>query len=101
MSRFDAVLFDFFGTLTHAVSRGPRHAHLARWLGCDPRLFTAVLDPTLVERAAGGGGPARPTGAPGGPGGAGGAAPPPPAPPLPPPPATAPPRRPPPPRARA
>jgi putative hydrolase of the HAD superfamily len=53
MSRYDAVLFDFFGTLTHAVSRGPHHAHLARWLGCDPRLFMAVLDRTFVERAAG------------------------------------------------
>lgn len=54
MSRYDAVLFDFFGTLTHAVSRGRAHAHLARWLGCDPRRFTAVLDRTFVERAQGG-----------------------------------------------
>jgi putative hydrolase of the HAD superfamily len=54
MSRYDAVLFDFFGTLTHAVSRGRAHAHLARWLGCDPRVFTAVLDRTFVERAQGG-----------------------------------------------
>jgi putative hydrolase of the HAD superfamily len=54
MSRYDAVLFDFFGTLTHAVSRGRAHAHLARWLGCDPRQFTAVLDRTFVERAQGG-----------------------------------------------
>lgn len=54
MSRYDAVLFDFFGTLTQAVSRGRAHTNLARWLGCDPRRFTAVLDRTFVERARGG-----------------------------------------------
>jgi putative hydrolase of the HAD superfamily len=50
---FHAVLFDFFGTLTQAVSRGPAHAHLARWLGCDPRRFKAVLDETFPDRARG------------------------------------------------
>src|SRR5215217_926769 len=54
MSRYQAVLFDFFGTLTHAVSRGPAHDHLASGLGCDPRLFNAVLDETFLERARGG-----------------------------------------------
>jgi putative hydrolase of the HAD superfamily len=54
MCPYEAVLFDFFGTLTQAVSRGRAHTHLARWLGCDPRLFTAVLDRTFVERARGG-----------------------------------------------
>jgi len=52
-----AVLFDFFGTLTCAVSRGRAHRHIARWLGCDPRAFTAVLDETFLERARGGYGP--------------------------------------------
>jgi putative hydrolase of the HAD superfamily len=51
---FDAVLLDFFGTLTEAVSRGPAHSHLARWLGCDPRRFAAVLDETFLDRARGG-----------------------------------------------
>jgi putative hydrolase of the HAD superfamily len=54
MSTYRAVLFDFFGTLTHAVSRGPHHAHIAHWLGCDPAAFTAALDRTFLERARGG-----------------------------------------------
>ena len=54
MTWFHAVLFDFFGTLTYAVSRGPAHAHLARWLGCDPRVFTAILNETFLDRARGG-----------------------------------------------
>ncbi|TML25104.1 MAG: HAD family hydrolase [Actinobacteria bacterium] len=54
MPLYHAVLFDFFGTLTQAVSRGRAHVHLARWLGCDPRQFTAALDRTFVERARGG-----------------------------------------------
>jgi putative hydrolase of the HAD superfamily len=54
MTAFHAVLFDFFGTLTQAVSRGPAHTHLARWLGCDPRAFKAVLDETFLDRARGG-----------------------------------------------
>jgi putative hydrolase of the HAD superfamily len=54
MYRYRAVLFDFFGTLTQAVSRGPAHAHIARWLGCDPPAFTDVLDRSFLERARGG-----------------------------------------------
>ncbi|HEV7896600.1 MAG TPA: HAD-IA family hydrolase [Planosporangium sp.] len=48
-----AVLFDFFGTLTTAVRRGPRHAVIARLLGCDPEAFFAELDRTFYLRAAG------------------------------------------------
>ena len=48
-----AVLFDFFGTLTRAVSRGPWHAALARGLGCDPSDFVAVLDRSFHDRAQG------------------------------------------------
>jgi putative hydrolase of the HAD superfamily len=54
MSAYRAVLFDFFGTLTHAVSRGPAHAHIARWLGCDPGAFSDALDRTFLDRARGG-----------------------------------------------
>ena len=56
---YRAVLFDFFGTLTQAISRGPAHAHIARWLGCDPRAFTSALDRTFLERARGGYGTAQ------------------------------------------
>jgi putative hydrolase of the HAD superfamily len=53
-----AVLFDFFGTLTRAVRRGPRHAVIARSLGCDPQALIAELDRTFYARAGGGyGGP--------------------------------------------
>ncbi|GAA1805265.1 HAD-IA family hydrolase [Planosporangium flavigriseum] len=48
-----AVLFDFFGTLTTAVRRGPRHAVIASRLGCDPDAFVAELDRTFYLRAAG------------------------------------------------
>jgi putative hydrolase of the HAD superfamily len=48
-----AVVFDFFGTLTTAVRRGPRHAVIARLLGCDPAAFFAELDRTFYLRAAG------------------------------------------------
>jgi putative hydrolase of the HAD superfamily len=57
MTPYRAVLFDFFGTLTGAVSRGRAHQHIARWLGCDPRAFTAALNNTFLERARGGYGP--------------------------------------------
>jgi putative hydrolase of the HAD superfamily len=57
MSLYRAVLFDFFGTLTRAVARGRAHNHIARWLGCDPRAFTAELNHTFLERARGGYGP--------------------------------------------
>jgi putative hydrolase of the HAD superfamily len=52
-----AVLFDFFGTLTMAVRRGPAHANIARWLGCDPVRFAAELDRSFRVRARGGYGP--------------------------------------------
>jgi putative hydrolase of the HAD superfamily len=54
---FRAVLFDFFGTLTTAVHRGPAHANIARWLGCDPAAFAAELDRSFRVRARGGYGP--------------------------------------------
>jgi putative hydrolase of the HAD superfamily len=50
---FRAVLFDFFGTLTEAVVRGPWHAAIARRLGCDPDAFTAVLDGSFKARSRG------------------------------------------------
>jgi len=52
-----AVLFDFFGTLTHAVRRGPAHAGIARALGVDPGDFAALLDVTFYPRASGALGP--------------------------------------------
>ncbi|GII21302.1 HAD family hydrolase [Planosporangium mesophilum] len=48
-----AVVCDFFGTLTTAVRRGPRHRVIARLLGCDPEAFFAELDRTFYLRAAG------------------------------------------------
>src|SRR2546430_8425093 len=54
MTQCRAVLFDFFGTLTRAVARGRAHQNIARWLGCDPRAFTAELNQTFLERARGG-----------------------------------------------
>lgn len=54
MSGYRAVLFDFFGTLTLGVRRGPAHAHIARWLGCEPVAFTAALDQSFATRARGG-----------------------------------------------
>jgi putative hydrolase of the HAD superfamily len=52
-ARFRAVLFDFFGTLTRAVQRGPRHARIARSLGCCPNEFFALLDRTFLIRSRG------------------------------------------------
>ncbi len=57
MTPYRVVLFDFFGTLTRAVSRGRAHQNIARWLGCDPRAFTAELNHTFLERARGRYGP--------------------------------------------
>jgi putative hydrolase of the HAD superfamily len=51
---FDAVLFDFFGTLTTAVQRGRAHASIIRSLGCSPEVFVAALDRTFRDRATGG-----------------------------------------------
>jgi len=50
---YRAVVFDFFGTLTLAVRRGPAHAAVARSVGCDPAEFTALLDRTFRDRATG------------------------------------------------
>jgi putative hydrolase of the HAD superfamily len=50
---FRAVLFDFFGTLTRSVRRGPQHAAIARKLGCDPEIVRTVLDRTFHSRARG------------------------------------------------
>jgi putative hydrolase of the HAD superfamily len=51
---FRAVLLDFFNTLTTAVQRGPRHADIARSLGCDPRVWIEVLNRTYPARSRGG-----------------------------------------------
>src|SRR3954467_12440327 len=40
-----AVLLDYFNTLTTAVRRGPRHAAIARSLGCDPATWLPRLAP--------------------------------------------------------
>jgi putative hydrolase of the HAD superfamily len=55
---FRAVLFDFFNTLTSAVTRGPAHPGIARLLGCEPDAWVAVLDQTFADRARGTYGPA-------------------------------------------
>jgi putative hydrolase of the HAD superfamily len=48
-----AVLFDYFGTLTHAVQRGPAHRRIAHDLGCPPDDWLASLDATFYQRAVG------------------------------------------------
>ena len=53
MPAYRAVLFDFFGTLTRSVRRGPQHAAIARTLGCDPEIVRGVLDRTFHSRARG------------------------------------------------
>jgi putative hydrolase of the HAD superfamily len=53
MPAFQAVVFDFFGTLTRSVRRGPQHAEIARGLGCDPDAVLSVLDRTFHVRARG------------------------------------------------
>ncbi|GAA3929987.1 HAD family hydrolase [Actinoplanes auranticolor] len=53
MPAFQAVVFDFFGTLTRSVRRGPQHADIARALGCDPDAVLSVLDRTFQIRARG------------------------------------------------
>lgn len=53
MSRYRAVVFDFFGTLTQSVQRGPKHADIARSLGCAPEAMIGVLDRTFRARALG------------------------------------------------
>jgi putative hydrolase of the HAD superfamily len=51
--RYRAVLFDFFGTLTRPVRRGPAHARIAESLGCNPEDWIAELDRTFYQRASG------------------------------------------------
>jgi putative hydrolase of the HAD superfamily len=53
MPAYRAVVFDFFGTLTRSVQRGPQHAEIARSLGCDPDIVLGVLDRTFRTRARG------------------------------------------------
>jgi putative hydrolase of the HAD superfamily len=53
VSAYRAVVFDFFGTLTRSVQRGPQHAEIARELGCDPEVIRGVLDRTFHSRARG------------------------------------------------
>jgi putative hydrolase of the HAD superfamily len=53
VSAYRAVVFDFFGTLTRSVRRGPQHAEIARRLGCDPEVIRGVLDRTFHSRARG------------------------------------------------
>ncbi|NJP35611.1 HAD family hydrolase [Micromonospora thermarum] len=53
MPMFQAVLFDFFGTLTRSVQRSAAHRATADLLGCPPDVLTDVLDRTYYERATG------------------------------------------------
>ncbi len=53
MPAYRAVVFDFFGTLTRCVQRGPQHADIARKLGCDPEVVRLILDRTFHSRARG------------------------------------------------
>jgi len=53
MPACSAVVFDFFGTLTRSVRRGPQHAEIARALGCDPDIVSGVLNRTFRTRARG------------------------------------------------
>ncbi|MFC0004781.1 HAD family hydrolase [Micromonospora siamensis] len=53
MPSYQAVLFDFFGTLTSAVRRGGAHRATAELLGCSPERLAEVLDRTYYRRASG------------------------------------------------
>ncbi|MFI2709336.1 HAD family hydrolase [Micromonospora sp. NPDC018662] len=53
MRVFRAVLFDFFGTLTHSVRRGAAHHAIAEQLGCSTEALVEVLDGSYYERASG------------------------------------------------
>ncbi|WP_090797282.1 HAD family hydrolase [Asanoa ishikariensis] len=53
MPALRAVVFDFFGTLTRSVHRGPEHLEIARILGCDARVMVSLLDATYYRRASG------------------------------------------------
>ncbi|SCL18295.1 putative hydrolase of the HAD superfamily [Micromonospora rhizosphaerae] len=53
MPTFQAVLFDFFGTLTRSVQRGSGHRSTAELLGCPSETLVEVLDRTYYQRATG------------------------------------------------
>lgn len=53
MAGYRAVLFDFFGTLTQAVRRGPWHRAVPRGLGCEPDAFFTALDRSYRARCRG------------------------------------------------
>ncbi|WP_229402751.1 HAD family hydrolase [Micromonospora okii] len=53
MPFFQAVLFDFFGTLTRSVRRGAGHRSTAELLGCPVDAFIEVLDGSYYQRASG------------------------------------------------
>ncbi|MET8906602.1 HAD family hydrolase [Micromonospora sp. NPDC004551] len=53
MSRYHAVLFDFFGTLTRCVQRGSAHRTIAELLGCPADTLIDVLDRSYYQRASG------------------------------------------------
>ncbi|MEU1587237.1 HAD family hydrolase [Micromonospora sp. NPDC005710] len=53
MPSYQAVLFDFFGTLTRPVQRGAAHLDTAELLGCHTGTLNEVLDRTYYERATG------------------------------------------------
>ncbi|MGC5320193.1 HAD family hydrolase [Micromonospora arida] len=53
MPSYQAVLFDFFGTLTRSVQRGVAHVGTAELLGCSTEILTEVLNRTYYERATG------------------------------------------------
>jgi len=49
----DAVLVDFYGTLTEPCQRGPGHAKVAEILGCDLDVMFSALDESFYARARG------------------------------------------------
>ncbi|WP_410810017.1 HAD family hydrolase [Micromonospora sp. 067-2] len=53
MHSYQAVLFDFFGTLTRSVQRGTAHVGTAELLGCPTDTLIEVLNRTYYERATG------------------------------------------------
>ncbi|GHJ56835.1 hypothetical protein Nm8I071_61420 [Nonomuraea sp. TT08I-71] len=53
MPRYQAVLFDFFGTLTRCVQRGSAHRTIAELLGCSTETLIDVLDRSYYQRASG------------------------------------------------
>ncbi|MEH0937495.1 HAD family hydrolase [Micromonospora psammae] len=53
MPTYQAVLFDFFGTLTRGVQRSAAHQTTADLLGCPADTLAAVLDRTFYQRASG------------------------------------------------